>query len=140
MLSRLATLCTIAVLGIFPLTWTAVRAQKPAATASRVDFVRDIRPILQRYCYECHGARKSKGHLRLDLRAAALKGSEDGPVIIPGNSERSPIVRRLLGLDGDDRMPKDGDPLPPGQIALIRAWIDQGAAATRDPGGVQHGA
>ena len=57
-----------------------------------------------------------------------MKGGETGAIIVPGNSEQSLIVRRVLGLDGDDRMPKDGDPLPAAQIALIRAWIDQGAA------------
>ena len=73
------------------------------------------------------GLTKREGHLRLDARAAAMKGGETGPAIVPGNSEQSLIVRRMLGLDGDDRMPKDGDPLPAAQIALIRAWIDQGA-------------
>ena len=56
-----------------------------------------------------------------------MKGGETGPAIVAGNSEESLLVRRMLGLDGDDRMPKDGDPLPSAQIALIRAWIDQGA-------------
>jgi hypothetical protein len=92
-----------------------------------IDFARDIQPLLQAHCYECHGPAKVRGRLRLDLRAAALKGGESGPVIIPGNSESSLLVRRVLGLDGDDRMPKDGDPLPEGQIALLRAWIDRGA-------------
>ena len=57
-----------------------------------------------------------------------MKGGETGVAIVPGDSEHSLMVRRLLGLDGDDRMPKDGDPVPAAQIALIRAWIDQGAA------------
>ena len=65
--------------------------------------------------------------LRLDSRAGVLKGGETGAIVVPGNSEQSLIVRRLLGLDGEDRMPKDGDPLPAAQIALIRSWIDQGA-------------
>ena len=56
-----------------------------------------------------------------------MKGGETGPAIVPGKSDESFLVRRILGLDGDDRMPKDGDPLPSAQIALIRAWIDQGA-------------
>jgi hypothetical protein len=92
-----------------------------------IDFARDIEPILAKNCYECHDAKKQKAHLRLDSAAAVMRGSENGAVVIPGNSEKSPIVRRLLGLDGEDRMPKDEDPLPAAQIALIRAWIDQGA-------------
>ena len=90
-------------------------------------FDRDIQPILETHCYECHGAKKTKAKLRLDRRAAAMKGGETGVAIVPGDSEHSLMVRRLLGLDGDDRMPKDGDPVPAAQIALIRAWIDQGA-------------
>jgi hypothetical protein len=99
-------------------------SQSPQAP---IDFTRDIQPILQATCYECHGAKKTKAHLRLDSSAGIAKGGETGPIIIAGNSEQSLIVRRILGLDGDDRMPKDGDPLPPAQIALIRSWIDQGA-------------
>ena len=79
-----------------------------------MDFARDIQPILRAHCYECHGAKKTKNGLRLDVRAAALKGGDTGPAIEPGNSEHSLIVRRLLGLDGEDQMPKDKDPLDAG--------------------------
>ena len=108
-----------------PVALTCLEAQAPAR--SPIDFDRDIRPILAKNCYECHDARKQKAHLRLDSAAAVMKGSENGAIVIAGNSEKSPIVRRVLGLDGEDRMPKDEDALPPAQIALIRAWIDQGA-------------
>ena len=107
--------------------WVSVHAQGSAASQSAIDFARDIQPILQASCYECHGPQKTKAHLRLDSRGGIVKGGETGPIIVAGNSEQSLIIRRVLGLDGDDRMPKDGDPLPPAQIALIRAWIDQGA-------------
>ena len=110
-----------------PVALTCLNAQAPTQSAA-IDFDRDIRPILAKNCYECHDARKQKAHLRLDSAAAVMKGSENGAIVIAGNSEKSPIVRRLLGLDGEDRMPKDEDALPAPQIALIRAWIDQGAA------------
>jgi len=115
-------------LGAVPLTWGSLQAQNPAPQTPPVDFARDIQPILETHCYECHGPKKTKARLRLDRRATAMKGGETGAAILPGDSEHSLMVRRLLGLDGDDRMPKDGDPVPPAQIALIRAWIDQGAA------------
>ena len=98
----------------------------PQATAS-VDFARDIRPILEANCFECHGAKKARGRLRLDLKAAALKGGNTGPALIAHDSDESLMVRRVLGLDGEDRMPLDEDPLPESQIAMLRAWIDQGA-------------
>jgi hypothetical protein len=128
MLYRCITAFAIAGLAGLSVTWDALQAQRPAMNPpAPVDFVRDIQPILQNTCYECHGPKKSKAQLRLDSRAGLMKGGETGAIVTPGNSERSLIVRRLLGLDGDDRMPKDGDPLPGAQIALIRSWIDQGA-------------
>src|SRR5258708_5963558 len=128
MLKRCALVFAIAGLGVLPVTWGSLQAQKPAVNPpAPVDFIRDIQPILQTTCYECHGAKKTKAHLRLDSRDGVMKGGETGAIVVPGNSERSLIVRRLLGLDGDDRMPKDGDPLPAAQIALIRSWIDHGA-------------
>ena len=105
----------------------------PVIVQQRVDFVRDVQPILETHCYECHGAKKSKNGLRLDLRAAALKGGDNGAPIVPGDSEHSLIVRRIRGLDGDDQMPKDKDPLTAAQLALIRAWIDQGAVWPEPP-------
>jgi mono/diheme cytochrome c family protein len=126
MVIRYSTACTITGIAAIALTWTSLQAQKPTA-ASSIDFARDIQPILRTHCYECHGPTKQKHGLRLDLRAVAMKGGETGPAVIPGNSEQSLIVRRLLGLDGEDQMPKDKDPLARAQIELIRAWIDQGA-------------
>jgi mono/diheme cytochrome c family protein len=107
----------------------SVQAQNPATvpSATTVDFTRDIQPILESRCYGCHGPRNAAKSLRLDAGVAAMQGGESGAAIIPGNSEQSPMVRRLLGLDGQSRMPKTGDPLSTAQIALIRAWIDQGA-------------
>ena len=112
----------------------ALARQQGSLPQPPVDFVRDIQPILQTHCYECHGPKKARNGLRLDVRAAALKGGDSGSSIVPGNSEQSLLVRRILGLDGEDRMPKDEDPLTAAQIALIRAWIDRGAAWPVQPG------
>ena len=92
-----------------------------------LDFTRDIQPILERECYECHGPKKVRGSLRLDRRDRAHRGGMSGPAFVPGDSEHSVLVRRLLGLDGEDRMPLDRDPLPDADIANIRRWIDEGA-------------
>jgi mono/diheme cytochrome c family protein len=126
MLSRCVPVLTAALLAVLALPWASLRAQNPAPTAP-FDYARDIQPILAQHCYECHGAEKARGKLRLDLRASALKGGNTGPAIVPGDSENSILVRRLLGLDGEEQMPKDADPLPAAQIALIRTWIDAGA-------------
>lgn len=128
MLNRCITVFAIAGLGAAFASRIPLQAQLPAVdTAAPVDFARDIQPILQTACSECHGPDNVRAQLRLDSRAGFRKGGESGALVVPGNSEQSLIVRRLLGLDGADRMPKDGDSLPAAQIALIRSWIDQGA-------------
>src|SRR5262245_15594623 len=101
-----------------------------AAPAERpVDFARDIQPILQLRCQGCHGPDKQRGDLRLDSRAAALRGGDSrGPAIVPGKSAASPLIHLVSGRDSKLRMPPKGDPLAAEQVALLRAWIDQGAA------------
>ena len=65
----------------------------------------------------------SRSHLRLDSEAAVMRGGLSGPVLVPGNGEASPLVRRLLGVD-EPPMPLGGEPLSAEQIAKVRAWID----------------
>ena len=92
-----------------------------------VDFGREIRPLLQERCIECHGEKKQKGELRLDAKVHAFKGGHDGPAILAGNAEASPLFQRLTSTDEDEKMPPKGDPLTPSQISLIREWINSGA-------------
>jgi hypothetical protein len=94
----------------------------------KVDFTKSIRPILEKRCIECHGEKKQKAELRLDSKDAALKGSEDGKVIIPGKPDESSIVKRISLPEGhDDIMPPKGDPLTKEQIEMIKKWISEGA-------------
>src|SRR5215813_9259380 len=106
-------------------------AQKGGAARAmpqrRVDFKRQIEPIFARNCYQCHGAKKAMGRLRLDDKESALKGGLSGAAIIPGDSKQSLLMKRILGEGDVARMPMGGDPLMPTQIALIRRWIEQGA-------------
>ena len=97
-----------------------------AQTAGSGSFVNDIRPILAARCYQCHGPELQQNGLRMDSLAALLKGSANGAVVIPGDSEKSPMVRRLMALDRP-QMPYGGPPLSAEQITLIRKWIDSGA-------------
>ena len=87
----------------------------------KVDFIRDIQPIFQASCYQCHGSGRVQSPLRLVNKTLAMK------VIVPGNSRESRLMHRILGLGGEAPMPMGGDPLKPEQIDLIRKWIDQGA-------------
>jgi len=109
-----------------------IAAQSQAAPhkpRAKVTFTHDIAPIFQKSCITCHGSEKPQGGLRLDNEAATLKGGESGKVIVPGDSEKSPLVKRLLGVGEEARMPVGADPLPVSQIKLIRAWIDQNSFA-----------
>ena len=104
--------------------------------ADKVDFVKDIQPVLQQNCIKCQreaspkgdGPEKQKAKLRLDSRDAALEGGKGGPTLVAGDGARSELVRRIsLPKTDDDFMPAEGEPLPKEQIALIKKWIDEGA-------------
>jgi len=94
------------------------------APAQPVDFDRDIRPLLREHCAVCHGATQQHGDLRLDRRQIGGGNAVD---IIPGNASRSRLVWRISGSEYGPQMPPTG-PLRADEIAIIRAWIDQGAA------------
>ena len=95
--------------------------------AQAIDFNRDIQPIFTAHCISCHSAKKAAGQLRLDNKAAALKGGISGAIILPGNSQALILLARVTGSDGQAKMPMGGDPLKPEQIELLRQWIDAGA-------------
>jgi hypothetical protein len=118
----------LAALGVAVAVAPPVPAQEKAQPGPVVDFARDIIPILQRSCFECHGPEKQKGKLRLDSRAAALRGGQSGPALVPGQAERSELYRRITLTRADDGvMPARGELLAPAQAGLLRRWIDQGA-------------
>jgi mono/diheme cytochrome c family protein len=113
--------------------WPAMGAEVdisklPPAATNKIDFARDIRPILEENCLRCHGPEKPKGQFRLDNRAAALKGGDDGVDILPGDSARSPLIHNVAYLVPDSEMPPigKGNQLTPAQVSTLRAWIDQG--------------
>ncbi len=97
------------------------------APADAVDFTRDVMPILDKTCVECHGPDKVKARLRMDSIEALQKGGKSGALLKAGDPENSLIMRRVLGLDGEDQMPLDKDPLTDKQIDTLRRWIAAGA-------------
>ncbi len=97
-----------------------------------IDFNYEIRPILSDYCFQCHGPdpKQRQGELRLDLHEYATQPSESGAIaIVPGNSLKSELVRRIQTSDDADRMPPlaSNKQLTQEQKALLVNWIDQGA-------------
>jgi mono/diheme cytochrome c family protein len=108
----------------------AVDATKlPPPAKVTVDFDRDIEPIFRQACRRCHGPERPRGRFRLDNPDSALKGGDNGVDILPGNSAKSPLIHYVARLVEDMEMPPlgKGVPLKTEQIALLRAWIDQGA-------------
>ncbi len=96
--------------------------------ATQVDFKRDVQPIFEQRCYECHGEKKQKSGLRLDRKAPVFQGGDSGkPAVVAGRSSESPLFHRVVSKDADEIMPPKGEPLSESQLALIRQWIDQGA-------------
>jgi hypothetical protein len=96
--------------------------------AAAPTFEKDIRPILKAHCFECHGeGEKLKGGLDLRLRRLMLKGGDDGPVIVPGKPDRSPLFR----LIDSGEMPKRDKKLAREQVVLIKQWITTGAKTAR---------
>ncbi len=99
-----------------------------AGAAEKVDFAKDVWPVLEQQCVKCHGADKQKGKLRLDTLEASLKGGKGGPAVVKGDSAKSDLFRRIsLPKSDDDFMPAEGEPLSKEAVAKIKAWIDSGA-------------
>jgi len=111
----------------------ATCAAAPEPTAEQVKFFEEkVRPILAENCYKCHGSEQQKGSLRLDLRDAALAGGEDGPVIVPGQPEKSVLVEAIR-WESLEMPPKNK--LNETQIATLTEWIRRGAPMPKDHGG-----
>ncbi len=103
---------------------SALRADEP------VDYLRDVKPILARHCVVCHGPVKQRADLRLDTAAHAMQGGNSGAVIVPGKSSASRLIQAVTGAKDVKAMPPDDRPrLSAAEIAVLRAWIDQGAKA-----------
>ncbi|MFY9343566.1 MAG: c-type cytochrome domain-containing protein [Planctomycetota bacterium] len=102
-------------------------AQEPAA--AKVDFQKQIAPVLLARCIDCHGPKEQKGDLRLDSKAGLFPaGNEDDWTVQPGKADTSELVRRLgLPPDDDDVMPNKGEPLSKEQQALFSRWVAEGA-------------
>jgi uncharacterized protein DUF1553/uncharacterized protein DUF1549/cytochrome c len=93
----------------------------------QVSFDRDIRPIFVERCLKCHGEKTQFGGLRLDVKSFAIRGGQNGPVIVPGKALESRLYQRVVA-GNDERMPPTGERLSAAQVALLRSWIDAGAS------------
>ncbi len=105
-------------------TSPATQAAEPS-----LDFVKDVRPILQKHCFKCHGEKEQKHRLRLDSTTGILRGGESGESLLtPGKPGESYLVKRITSQDEKEVMPPDGAKLSTGEVAVLQAWIQSGAA------------
>ena len=115
-------------------TWSAIdlAALLPPAADRKVDFVKDVQPILRKHCFECHAEGNEEGGLNLGVKSRALEGGDHGPVLAAGQSAASRLIHLVAGVEKDAVMPpEDKPPLSKDEIGILRAWIDQGLPSGR---------
>jgi mono/diheme cytochrome c family protein len=98
-------------------------ATQPVAGGATVSFTSDILPIFESRCIGCHGGERTQEGLDLKTHASLIAGSDNGPVVVPGDAANSLLVEMVA----TQKMPKRGPKLTPPQIQLITDWINQGA-------------
>ncbi len=129
MTPRFLFLATIVVVAT---SFTLAADKLPPPVDRKIDFAKDVRPLLEKHCWGCHGAKKQESGLRLDSRDALLRGGDIGQVIAAGDSERSRLIVLVSGTDSQTVMPPDGPQLKPQEVGILRAWIDQGCVWPAD--------
>lgn len=105
----------------------AALAEEPAtAQREKLDFRRDVFPILSRRCWECHLGGDPSSGLRLDVREEWLGETTGRPLVVVGKSAKSRVIEVVEARDPKVVMPAEGDRLKPSEIAMLRRWIDEG--------------
>src|SRR5262245_4887997 len=115
--------------GLGLVTAGLLAAAPVAAAEPPVDYLRDVKPILAKNCYQCHGAKAHKGGLRVDTVTALKEGGDNGPAVVAGKSGESLLIRAVRGEEGVTRVPLKKPELPAEQVAKLKTWIDAGAPA-----------
>lgn len=98
-----------------------------ACAAEPVDFVKQVKPILQAHCISCHGPEEVEAGLRLDFGVLLQRGGDRGAAIVPGKPEVSLLYQSLIGKGKVPSMPFELEQLPAEKIETVRLWIEQGA-------------
>src|SRR5688572_30119590 len=123
---KIKKLHSIPVLLICLTVFASIAAAEPPAEKP-VSFMRDVRPILAKHCFKCHGPDEHdrKGDLRLDTQDAAFAAN----AFVPQKLDESEAFKRITSTEKDERMPPpdSAPPLSEEQIQVIRRWIEQGA-------------
>ncbi|MEZ5943910.1 MAG: DUF1553 domain-containing protein [Planctomycetaceae bacterium] len=106
-----------------------VAADIEQSDAGEIDYYRDVQPILEAHCYDCHQGGKAQGGLRINEHQSMLAGGEsEEPAIVPGKVDESALIQRITSDDEITVMPPKGDPLSTEEIDVLKRWINAGAA------------
>ncbi len=105
-----------------PATATETPATQPPAQGATISFTNDVLPILESRCIGCHGGDRTEKGLNLKTYNDLMAGSENGPVVTPGNATDSKLVELIV----EQKMPKRGPKLTPPQVQTITDWVNQG--------------
>lgn len=125
-LVRLACVVLLAVM-VCALGPAALPPALPPPADHGISFAKEIKPLFEASCIQCHAKGKDKGGFSLETREGFFKGGDTGPAAVPGKSGESYVVKLVAGVDPDEQMPKKGKKWTAQQVGLLRAWIDQGA-------------
>ena len=107
--------------------------------AGRVSYYREVRPILQANCQGCHQPAKSKGgFVMTEFKGLLSGGDSEGTAVVAGQPEKSALFKMVTPHEGEVRMPKGRNPLLDSEVALIGAWIQQGAVDDTPPDAKRH--
>lgn len=124
---RFPSLCPLFLVAIALCAFALGALGAPVAEAEKIEFFeKHVRPVLVEHCYECHGPEKQKADLRVDSLAALLKGSDLGPVVVPGKPEESSLILSVRH-EGDSKMPERKPKLPDEMISALEHWVSVGA-------------
>jgi hypothetical protein len=139
-MKRLSSFFGLAAGGAFLCAATA-RAQTPSPAGVQF-FENKIRPILSDNCYKCHSsqAAKLKGGLSLEYHESMLRGGDSGPAVVPGDPDKSLLIKAVRYTDADLQMPPKGNKLADAQVADLTAWVKMGAPDPRVAGKAMAGA
>ena len=116
-------------------TWVLIVSAAIASAsgaAEPVDYLEQVKPLLVARCVSCHGALAQRGGLRLDAGQLILRGGDSGRLLVPGQPAASLLIEKITATDPEERMPPEGDPLSAQQVAVLVAWIRNGAVAPSD--------
>ncbi len=102
---------------------TPASAAQPVAQNTNASFAKDVLPILQSRCVNCHGGERTSKGLSMKTYTDLMAGSDNGPVVTAGDATNSTLVQMIAS----QKMPKSGPKLTPPQVQVITDWINQGA-------------